>query len=370
MRSLIGHPIEDIDTPALVVDVDVLKGNIERLQAACDEAELQLRPHTKAHKTPEIALMQTRAGAAGVTVAKLGEAEVMATAGIEDIFIANQLIGAPKMARLAALARRVPRLSVAVDSLVSAGQMDKALRAEGLSIDVLIEVDAGAGRCGVAPNSLLLFAKQLGEYNSLRLVGIMAYAGPAYEARGAEAFERAAAREAEELARIAGTLTRAGYRMERISGGTTPTGERYKKGCGLTEVRSGTYCLNDYNQVDLGSTTPDRVAATVLATVISHPTVDRAIVDAGSKAMGLQVSQLSDGYGFVQGPKGGKLSKVNDEHGYLDVRGMAGEVEIGEKLRLMPPRICTALNLYDWMYAVEGDRVVDVWRVAARGANT
>jgi D-serine deaminase-like pyridoxal phosphate-dependent protein len=370
MKTLIGHPIEDIDTPALVVDLGVLEANLARQQAACNAAQLEFRPHIKAHKTPEIALMQLRAGAAGVTAAKLGEAEVMASAGIEDIFIANQIVGAPKIARLVALARRVPRLSVAVDSFVGAAQAHEALHAAGLRVDALIEVDTGAGRCGVLPGNLVPFADQLTEYPALRPVGVMAYAGLAYQARGAAAFEKAAAEEGHALAEQARALEREGHKMTRISGGCTPTGPHYKPGCGLTEIRSGTYCLNDYNQVDLGSATVEQVAATVLATVVSHPAADRAIVDAGAKAMGLQASMVSDGFGFVLGRDGGKLTRVNDEHGYLDVGRMTGEVQIGEKLRLIPPRICTALDLYDWMYVVQGNRVVDVWRIAARGRRT
>ena len=370
MKTLIGNPVEDIDTPALVVDIGVLEANLARQQAACDAAQLHFRPHMNAHKTPEIALMQLRAGAVGVTAAKLGEAEVMASAGVEDIFIANQIVGAPKIARLVALARRVPKLSVAVDNFVGAAQAHEALHAAGLQVDALIEVDTGAGRCGVLPENLVAFADQLTQCSALRLVGVMAYAGLAYQVRGAAAFEQAGAQEARFLAEQARALEREGYTMARISGGTTPTGPHYQPGCGLTEIRSGTYCFNDYNQVDLGSATVEQVAATILATVVSHPAADRAIVDAGAKAMGLQATMVSDGYGFVLGPKGGRLTRVNDEHGYLDVGHMTGDVQIGEKLRLIPPRICTALDLYDWMYLVQENRVVDVWKVAARGMRT
>ena len=370
MKTLIGHPLEDIDTPALVVDLTVLEANLTRQQAACNAAQLQFRPHMKAHKTPEIALMQLRTGAVGVTAAKLGEAEVMASAGIEDIFIANQIVGAPKIARLVALARRVPRLAVAVDNFVGAAQAHEALHAAGLQVDTLIEVDTGAGRCGVLPENLVAFAEELTEYPALRLVGVMAYAGQAYQVRGAAAFAQAAAEEGQALAEQARALTKAGYAMTRISGGTTPTGPHYQPGCGLTEIRSGTYCFNDYSQVDLGSATVEQCAATILATVVSHPAADRAIVDAGAKAMGLQAKMMSDGYGFVLGREGGQLNRVNDEHGYLDIGHMSGDVQIGEKLRLIPPRICTALDLYDWMYLVQENRVVDVWQVAARGKRT
>ena len=366
-KSLLGQPLAAVDTPALVVDYDVLATNLAVLQESTDAAGLQLRPHIKAHKTPEIALLQVRGGAAGVTAAKIGEAEVMASAGIEDIFIANCLIGETKMRRLVALARRLPRLSVAVESLEGARQLSAAFAAASLDLEVVIEIDTGAARCGVLPERAGEFARALAALPALRVVGIMAYASGAYACRSeAErvAFTRS---EGAALAAIAAELSAAGHEMRRLSGGCTPTAGRYERGCGLTEIRCGTYCLNDYNQVDLGSCPREAVAATVLATVVARPAPDRVIIDAGTKALDQQVSSLTRGYGWLLEPADANVVKINDEHGYLDAAAAA--LRIGDKVRVIPPRICTCLNLYDEMVVVQGGVVVDVWRIAARGRN-
>jgi len=365
----IGRSIYDLDTPCLLIDRDVLSANIERIQRASNEAELGVRPHIKAHKTPQVALMQMRAGAIGVTAAKISEAQVFAAAGIEDIFIANQLIGPLKMRRLAAVARYVPRLSVAVDSLSGARELSQVFSRAGCAIDVILEVDGGAARCGVPPERLIELAEQVAELPALRIKGLFAYAGPAYQRRGAEQFAQYAAQEAAFLAAQAEALQKAGFHMEVISGGCTPTAGHYEQGCGLTEVRPGTYCLNDRNQIDLGTCTEAEVAATVLSTVVSTPTADRAICDAGSKSLATQLGKVSDGFGWVYGHPEGILTKLNDEHGYLDAGPMAWKPQIGDKLRIIPPRICTCLNLYDEMVVISEERVVDVWPIAARGAN-
>jgi len=358
--------IFDLDTPCLLVDLDVVTTNIERIAQATDEAGLGLRPHIKAHKTPQVALMQMRAGAIGVTAAKVSEAEVFAAAGIEDIFIANQIIGPLKLQRLASLARYVSHLAVAVDSLPGAWELSKTFVTAGKTIDVILEVDSGVGRCGVPPEQLAELAQQVADLPGLRVTGIFAYAGHVYQLRGREAFIGSAAEEAAFLSEQAESLRRAGFDIQVISGGCTPTAGLYQANCGLTEIRPGTYCLNDRNQIDLGTCAEAQVAATVLSTVISAP--DRAICDAGTKALATQVGNISDGFGWVWGHPEGVFYKLNDEHGYLNTDSMADKPRIGDKLRIIPPRICTCLNLYDEMYVISEEHVVDVWPIVARGA--
>lgn len=361
----LGGSIFDLDTPCLLVDMDVLTTNIERIQQATDQVGLGLRPHIKAHKTPQVGLMQIRAGALGVTAAKVSEAEVFAAAGIEDIFIANQIIGVPKLQRLLALSHYVPHLAVAVDSVIGAQALSNTFTSAGKTIDVILEVDSGVGRCGVPPEQLLELAEQVADLSGLRVTGIFAYAGQAYSHRGGEAFAAYADQEAAFLTEQTQSLRQAGFDIQVISGGCTPTAGRYLADCGLTEIRPGTYCLNDRNQIDLGTCTEAEVAATVLSTVISAP--DRAICDAGSKALATQVGKLSDGFGWVWGHPEGVLYKLNDEHGYLDTSPMADKPRIGDKLRIIPPRICTCLNLYDEMYVISEEHVVDVWPIVGRG---
>ena len=374
MKSVIGKLMSELDTPALVVDLTVMEDNIQRLQHASDEAGLQVRPHIKSHKTPEIAQMQMRAGAVGVTAAKIGEAEVMASAGIEDIFIANCLIGEAKMRRLVALARRTPRLSISVESLECARAASQAFEAAGMTLEVLLEVNSGADRTGVEPDEIVPFAGQVTELPALEIVGVMGYASNfSYTRRGHEELVKGAAEEGAFMAAVAADLEAAGHRMQRVSGGATPTAGRYKKGCGLTEIRCGTYLLNDMNQVDIGSCTVQQVALSILATVVAHPTGERAIIDAGTKGLSQQVGQTSDGYGWLSRPggiPGAVVYKINDEHGFVDVSGAERDLEIGEKVRVIPPRTPTAVNLYDRICAVRDGTVQDVWCIAARGKNT
>ncbi len=184
MREQTGRAVLELDTPALVVDLDVLERNLRHMQEGADRAGLQMRPHIKAHKTPEIARMQLQAGAVGVSAAKVSEAEVFADAGVEDIFIANEVVGAAKVERLVALARRVPRLSVAVDSVEAARPLSDAFAAAGITLEVLLEMDNGAGRCGVTEEAVLPLAEQIAGMPGLRLSGIMAYCPQGYAARG------------------------------------------------------------------------------------------------------------------------------------------------------------------------------------------
>ncbi len=356
-----GIALAEIDTPAFIVDLPRLRANIQRVGQSAAEAGLELRPHIKAHKTPEIARMQVDAGAPGVTAAKVSEAEAMIDAGIPDVFIANEVVGEQKLRRLARLFER-GYLSVACDSVAVAQGYSQSLE-----LDVIVEVDIGAHRCGVPPERTAELADAIGKLPSLNVVGVMGYASTAYQARTDEEREAAAAREGKLLADVAADLRSQGHAIKRVSGGCTPTATAYRKGCGLTEIRSGTYVFYDMNQVDLGVVTPDDISATVLATVISKPEPGRAIVDAGSKAMATQVKQLSAGFGWVKADLGAYLNQLNDEHGYLDLGQAEHDVAIGEKIEIIPPRVCTALNLYDELYLVEDGRVVDVCRVTARG---
>jgi D-serine deaminase-like pyridoxal phosphate-dependent protein len=369
--TIIGEPVEAIDTPALTVDLHRMEENILRVHRATFDAGLEIRPHVKSHKTPEIAQLQIEAGAVGITCAKIGEAEVMSTGGIDDIFIAYPLVGETKMRRLVALAKRTPKLSIAVESLEAARQASEAFTSAGMELEVMIEVDAGAGRTGVAPEEAVTFADQVAEMPALQIVGVMGYASHfAYSRRGEDALIEGAAEEARVIGQIADSLASAGHEMRRISGGSTPAAGRYQLDCGLTEIRSGTYIFYDRNQVDIGSAPMEQVALSVLSTCVSTPTEERAIIDAGTKGLSQQVGDYSDGYGWLPEIEGAKVFKINDEHGFVDVASAARQLTIGEKVRVVPPRAPTCLNLYDWIYAVRDGVVEDVWRVAARGRNT
>lgn len=356
----------DVDTPALLVDLSILNANIERVAQSARQAGLQLRPHIKAHKTPEIARMQLAAGAVGVTAAKVSEAEAMVDGGVEDVFIANEIVGRNKLLRLAALRQRA-RVSVACDSLAVAKEYAEIFRDREDPLEVLLEIDIGAHRCGVPADRASELATAIAELPGLKVVGVMGYAPMTYGVKTIAEREPLVREEGRLLSQVASSLAAEGHTMARVSGGCTPAALLYHANCGLTEIRPGTYVFYDMNQVDLGVVSTQDVAATVLTTVISTPAPGRAIVDAGSKALATQVKPISPGFGFVKGHPGAVLDALNDEHGYLNLVNTDLRVSVGDRLQVIPPRICTALNLYDELYLVEGERVVDACRITGRG---
>ena len=274
---------EDLDTPAAIIDLDKMERNIAEMAEVMRQAGVKLRPHTKTHKTPAIAHRQLRAGAVGITVAKTGEAEVMAAGGIEDIFIAYPIIGASKWERLSMLNRQI-RLRVSVDSIVGAQGMSDCFVRRGERIEVLMKVDTGLQRTGVLPGEpALRFARALSGMKGIHLAGIFTHEGHisrvALDQRK-ERIEEVGAMMRETAER----LRREGLEIEEVSLGSTPTARIACKLEGVTEERPGTYVYNDCNTVVIGVVPPERCAVTVLCTVVSTPAPERAILDGGTKA--------------------------------------------------------------------------------------
>jgi len=358
--------VSELDTPSLLVDIVRLKANLERMAQYARAADLALRPHVKTHKTPEIAKLQLAQGAAGVTVAKTSEAEVMADAGIEDIFIAHQIVGERKIPRLTALARRVT-LSVGVDSMEVALPLSTAFVQEGMRLPVLIEVDVGLGRCGVKPDGVGELARQLSTLGGLNLVGVFGYVGQVYAARNENEIAGLAAHEARSLMLVA-ELVRAVTQTDiRVSGGSTPTAQHYQAQCGLTEIRPGTYVFNDRMQLAKWSAQPSDCALTVLATVVSTPEPGRAVLDAGSKALGTDHAAELSGYGVLKEDENAVVVRVNEEHGFLDLANAAIKLRVGDKVEVIPNHCCATTNLHDEIMAVQAGEVTEIWPVAARG---
>jgi D-serine deaminase-like pyridoxal phosphate-dependent protein len=377
-----------IDTPALVIDRAVVRANVAAMAALARERGVALRPHAKTHKMPQVARMQLDAGAAGLTVAKLGEAEVFADAGVEDLLIAYPLVGALKLGRLVALARRVPRLAVAVDAIPTAEAISRALAAagdgDGLSVGVRIEVDTGMHRLGVAPSSpeLVELARAVETLPALRLEGVMTHEGQAYQAATEAELARAAGEACDAMVASAAAIRAAGIDCPVVSMGSTATARFAAGHPGVTEIRPGTYVFNDRSQVAHGSATPADLAATVLATVVSRPSAEIACVDAGAKALTsdrMIVREAAPDYGAVAAAgwavgataraAGWPVARASEEHGLVAVPP-GGEVAVGERLAIVPNHICPAVNLFDAATVVEEGRVVDRWPVAARGRMT
>jgi len=366
---VVGVTKWELDTPSLLVDVEVMQRNIALMQAKADEAGVALRPHTKTHRTPTLAHRQISAGAKGITVAKLGEAEVMAAEGIGDIFVANQGDGQPKLDRLLSLTGKT-KISIGVDNKEQVQALSAVFSGEGKTIDVLIEIEVGENRSGLLTgDELVKFARLIDSTPGVRLKGIFSHEGHSYGAATA-ADCAAVARQGQEDTLTAAQLIRAaGISLETISIGSTPSLLMGEILPGITEIRPGTYILMDAAQ---GAAIQDysRCAATILATVVSKPTADRIVLDTGVKALTAFTRDRgichTPGYGMIKGTKL-RLAKLYDEHGLILDRTLNQELQIGDKVEIIPNHICPTCNLYDRMYLVRRGEVVEELPILGRG---
>ena len=348
----------DIDTPALLIDVDKMERNIQKMADYLKDRPAGLRPHTKTHKCPVIAHKQLRAGAIGITCAKLGEAEVMAQAGVNDILIANQIVGDRKITKLANMARHCD-IMVAVESAENAADLAAAAQAAGSIIRVLIEVDVGMHRCGVKSNEEgLALAQVLLKSPGLKFEGIMGYEGHAVMIPDLEDREKAATDSMEVLTGVKDTLESAGIEVGIVSAGGTGTYNISGIYPGITEIQGGSYIVMD---AKYHSVLQDfECALTLLTTVTSRPDKESAILDAGMKAMTFEFGMPE----LINLPGAG-ISFLSEEHGHLYLED--ADPKVGDKVELIPSHCCTTINLHDRFYACRGDRVEAIWPIAGRG---
>jgi D-serine deaminase-like pyridoxal phosphate-dependent protein len=360
-----ARSIEELSTPSVLVDLDVLERNIARMASRSREAGVRLRPHAKTHKCPEIARLQRAAGAWGLSVAKVGEAEVFADAGFDDLFVAYPVVGEDKGRRLLVLADR-GRLAVGVDSVEGARTLATPFREAGRTLDVLLKIDVGYGRVGVLPERAVALARPIAHLPGLRLRGVFTHAGHRYLAETGAEGDEIARLEGERLAATASDLRAAGLPVGEVSVGSTPTAALAMRVLGVTECRPGNYVFHDASQVALGTCGIEDCALTVVATVVSVPAPDRAVVDAGSKTLSSDpLRPRPGGYGQVLG-RASRVEKLSEEHGVIAVAD--GEsFRVGERVRILPNHACVVANLHDRLVGVSGDRVEAVLAVAARG---
>ena len=347
--------IDDLETPVPVVDMDCLEANIARLQNYLDEHKIANRPHIKTHKIPAIAKLQMDAGAVGITCQKVSEAEVMADAGFDDIFIPYNIIGDSKLKRLMLLAARV-RLSVTADSEFTVRGLSNAAQQAGLILPVLVECDTGNHRCGVqAPQQAAELARLIGSLPGLHFGGLMTFPVSGH----LDDFVR------ETRALLAGE----GLQIERVSGGGTPGMWEAHTHPELTEYRAGIYVYGDRLSLRSGAVTLDTCALKIFATVVSRPTSERGILDAGSKTLSSDLHGL-DGYGFIYEYPEAKIYALSEEHGHVDFSACARKPEIGERLSIIPNHCCMVTSLFDEVVGARGDEVEETWQVAARSTVT
>ncbi len=344
-----------LDTPVLTIDLDRAEANIARMQAYCDEHGLDLRPHIKTHKLPSIAALQLGAGAVGIACQKLGEAEVMAHAGVEDITITYPLVGEAKMRRLVALAREA-RISVVGDSATVVEGLSAALGPAGLELEFLVECDTGMGRAGVqTPRDAADLAALADRSPGLRFGGLMTFPTSA----GAGPW----------LAEARSLIEAAGMSVGRVSGGGTPFAFHTHEVPVITEVRVGTYVYGDRSCVANETVSLESCAAFLRATVVSRPTRERAILDSGSKSLSSDPTVSADetGFGYVLEHPEAVIYGFSEEHGNADVSACARQPEVGEVVSILPNHVCSTVNMHNSVLLHRGDRRVGIVPVAARG---
>ncbi|MEW5924436.1 MAG: alanine racemase [Candidatus Zixiibacteriota bacterium] len=360
--------INDIDTPAILIEKSIMENNISNMQRIAANNGVNLRVHIKTHKIPELAKMQLKAGAVGIAVAKLGEAEIMVEAGVKDIQIANIITGPIKIKRLLRLHRKC-FLQVGVDSEYNVRELATAFEKSRRTLDVLIIINTGLNRCGLDNDRRIIkLADYCRSLKGIRLVGLMAHAGHAYAASTKEQIRKIGRFEGERLVEIASALRNCGHKIEVVSVGSTPTARYCSEVKGVTELRVGNYIFNDVAQVTLQIISDTSCAATILSSIISRPSVGRLIIDAGSKALaldrGAHGSDLISGYGRIVGG-GGNIARLSEEHGIIEKPSK--KFKVGDRIRIIPNHICTVMNLFDYAYLVDGQKVLKKLEIAARG---
>jgi D-serine deaminase-like pyridoxal phosphate-dependent protein len=355
----------DLATPCLVVDVERLESNIARMAASATSRSLRLRPHAKTHKSPEIARRQIAAGARGLTVATVSEAELFADAGFEDLFLAYPIFATAAIGqRLRGLLERAD-VRIGVDSVESAralaAQLDDDHRQR---LHVLVEVDSGQHRSGVRPDDAGELAVGVARAG-LEVLGVFTFPGHSYAPDGRQA---AADQEAEALDRAATALTEQGIEPLVISGGSTPSVDLVRAGA-MTEMRPGVYVFGDAQQWELGTTPPEAIALTCLATVVSHAG-GNLVLDSGSKALGADRAAWATGYGRLLDYPEARITLLAEHHAVVAWPDRLPRPERGSRLRVVPNHVCIAVNLTHELLAFSEGELVDRWPVAAQGANT
>jgi D-serine deaminase-like pyridoxal phosphate-dependent protein len=345
-------------TPAVVIDLDKVEANIARTQAICDAAGVANRPHIKTHKSPELARRQRDAGARGITCQKLGEAEVMADGGLDDILISYNILGEEKLGRLAALMRRVS-MTVTADNPVTIAGLPKAAATAERPLDVVVECDTGRKRAGVeTPGEAVELARQIAGSPGLRFAGFLMYP-PEDGWPATQAF----------LDTANAVLRDAGLEARIVSTGGSPNLVNVGKLKGATEHRAGTSIFNDRMQMAAGVASLEDCALLVYSTVVSRATPERGILDAGSKTLTSDIGGL-EGHGLILEHPEARIARFAEEHGFLDLTTCNDRPKVGDVVRIVPNHVCVAVNMVDRLVTVRGDKLVGEIPVAARGRLT
>jgi len=364
----IGMALEDVDTPALLLDLDAFEFNIQLMAGFAKKFGINHRPHAKTHKSPVVAQKQIAAGAVGQCCQKVAEAEILVAGGVSDVLVSNQIVGRRKLDRLAGLARNA-NISVCVDDQDNINQINAAAKRFNAKIDVLVEIDIGAGRCGVVPGKAAVELAQIIAKNSnLTFGGLQAYQGRAQHIRGFGERKIAIEKAGKLVQETIHLLSEAGLECRLVTGAGTGTFQ-FEADSGIwNELQAGSYCFMDADYgLNLNETgefiNTFRNSLFIWSTIMSHPTKDRAVVDAGHKA-----TSIESGLPLVADLKDVKYVSASDEHGSLALGRDAIDLKIGKKIRLIPGHCDPTVNLHDWYIGIRNGMVEAIWPVEARGA--
>ncbi len=359
----------ELPTPSLLLDLDRFERNIAKMAGHMQAAGKKLRPHAKTHKCPEIARRQIAAGAVGACVAKVGEAQVMAEAGVRNLLITTEVVGPEKIARLLTVLERAPETMVVVDNPDNVKELADAMTRAGRVLNVLVDVEVGGRRTGIEPERPAVdLGRLVAQQRALNLRGLQGYAGHCAHVMGWEARRRASRRWMGKLMRTREMFEKHDLPVQVVTGGSSGTFDIDIELEGLTELQCGSYCVMDLDYRRIGGKDGDaydtfEMALTVLTTVVSLPGADLAIVDAGFKS-------FSTDRPFVPEPvewPGVEFSWAGDEHGRLTVNQPGRRPRLGQRIEFFPPHCDPTINLYDRIHAMRGERVEAVWDIAARG---
>ena len=365
--AAVGASLDEVDTPALVIELGAFERNLKRLAQAVEGRGVRVRAHAKTHKCPQIALRQIAAGAIGVCCQKVSEAEAMVDGGVADVLVSNEIVGARKLERLAALARRA-RIGVCVDDAGNVRALSQAAERAGATLDVYVEVDVGARRCGVPPGApALALAREVAALPGLRFAGLQAYHGAAQHLRAMAERRDAIARAAAAARQTRSLLESEGLACPTVTGAGSGTFAFEVESGAFDEIQPGSYVFMDadYAKNEWAAPLPRfEHALFVLATVMSRPAPERAVLDAGLKAL-----SVDSGMPLVWERPGLRYTRASDEHGVVEIAAGAPPA-LGERLLLVPGHCDPTVNLYDWYVCVRSGVVQEVWPIPARGAVT
>ncbi len=364
----IGMSLDEVDTPALIVDLDAFERNLHRLADRVSKTGVRLRPHAKTHKCPTIGLKQMELGAVGVCCQKVSEAEAMVYGGVKDVLVTNEIVGKQKLRRLMALAHSA-RIATCADDPLQVQALNEAAGEAGVTLAVHVEVNMGGNRCGVEPGEPALdIARRIADAAHLKFAGLQAYHGSAQHLRTWEERKQAIASAVDKAARTRDVLSANGIPCDNITGAGTGTFEFESTSGVYTELQCGSYIFMDADygrnlDPDGKPTRSFEPSLFVWATVMSRPAQDRAIVDAGLKALG-----MDSGPPTVWDEPAATFERASDEHGRLGIAAATNRLNLGDKVRLVPGHCDPTVNLYDWYVGIRGNRVEAIWPITARGA--